>query len=286
MKACGLSLWQIISPVVMLSIALSFVAMFFSNTVSPRSRLAQRHALVRFGDEDPLALLEEGRFVRDFPGLMIYVGRRNGSQLEDIIIYEMGPRGLKSNIRARSGTVHRDREAGAAVIDLVDVRIEQHDESDPMNLSKVRSMTAARYPRRIDIAAVMKKGTVRKKTSDFTFPELTEAIRNVRRHYPLLSDADLQKQKMAMLVEASNRMALSTSCFAFTLLGIPLGIRSRRRESSVGVAISLGIVFVFYFFMIMAKSLSSRPALHPDLIVWVPVIAAEALGFVLIRRAN
>ena len=95
---------------------------------------------------------------------------------------------------------------------------------------------------------------------------------------------DVRRQKTAMLVEANNRMALSLSCFAFVLLGIPLGLRSRRRESSVGVGICLIAMFVFYFFMMIARSTTDKPELHPDLIVWIPVIAAEIAGLLLIRR--
>jgi lipopolysaccharide export system permease protein len=88
------------------------------------------------------------------------------------------------------------------------------------------------------------------------------------------------------VVEANKRLALALSCFAFTLLGIPLGMRSKRKESSVGVAISLLLVFLFYLFIIVANSLVGRPELRPDMIVWIPVILAEIIGFGLVRRLN
>ena len=70
------------------------------------------------------------------------------------------------------------------------------------------------------------------------------------------------------------------------VIGIPLGLRSRRRESTVGVAISLGLVFVFYLFIVLADALVNRPALRPDLIIWIPVLVGEAAGFYLLWRNN
>ena len=88
------------------------------------------------------------------------------------------------------------------------------------------------------------------------------------------------------MVEASTRLGLSFSCFAFVLLGAALGIRIHRRESSIGMAVSLILVFIFYFFIILADSLVTHPHLHPHLIVWIPFVLAEIIGFTLLRRAG
>ncbi len=69
------------------------------------------------------------------------------------------------------------------------------------------------------------------------------------RHYlSNLVDDDFQTYRTSLMVEASTRLALSFSCFAFVLLGAALGIRIHRRESSIGMALSLVLVFIFYFF--------------------------------------
>jgi len=91
---------------------------------------------------------------------------------------------------------------------------------------------------------------------------------------------------MNLVVEANKRLGLSVSCFAFTLLGIPLAMKSRRRESSVGIGVSLLLVFCFYFFIILAESLVGSPRWRPDLIIWFPIVFAECLGFFLIQRTN
>lgn len=85
-------------------------------------------------------------------------------------------------------------------------------------------------------------------------------------------------------MEANKRLAVSISCFAFTLLAIPLGMHSRRQESSVGIALSLLFVFVFYLFIVVANSLIKYPQYRPDWIAWIPVFGAQIGGYLLMRR--
>ncbi|MBN1268824.1 MAG: LptF/LptG family permease [Kiritimatiellae bacterium] len=286
MKACGLSMWQIIAPPVMLSILLSGVCVYLNSWAAPNSHFARRQLLTEIGAEEPVNLLEEGRFVKDFPGIMIYVGKKDRTRVKDVVVYELGGAGVVRNVRAKTGTVTSDQERRMVVIDLYDVRIDQPDKHYPMDLSRSRHISAQHYPVRVSFDELWGKEGIRKKMSDMTMGELTHAIRHVNEAFPDLKYEELLKQRMSMVVEANERLALSLSCFAFTLLGIPLGMKSRRRESSVGVGISLLVVFFFYFFIILADALVGHPEWHPDLIVWIPVVLSELAGFAMIRRAN
>ena len=44
--------------------------------------MRDRSLLKNMGVEDPVELLDEGRFIRDFPGYMIYVGKRRDRRLK------------------------------------------------------------------------------------------------------------------------------------------------------------------------------------------------------------
>ncbi len=286
MKASGLTMWQIVSGPVMVSILLSLFCVYLNSYAAPNSHFENRRILRTVGVEEPVNLLEEGRFVKDFPGLMIYVGKKDGNTVEDIVVYETGDEGAVRSVRAKSGTITSDVTNRALLVELFDVRIDQPSKEDPMDLSKSRQVIAKRYPVRLDFSEIWDDANIQKKVPDMTMTELVSSIRNVRQAYPDLSEEELLHQKMKMVVSANERLALSLSCFAFTILGVPLGMKSRRKESSVGVLVSLGVVFLFYLFIIIADSLINKPQVHPDLIIWCPVVIAEAIGFFLIKKMN
>jgi lipopolysaccharide export system permease protein len=198
----------------------------------------------------------------------------------------MGDAGVARSVRAKSGVLRTDKEKNLLLIDLYEVSIDQPDKEHPLDPTRSRYINAQHYPVKLDFSEMVGRGTVNKSRADLSYGELISAIRDIRSAYPDLTYVELLRERMVMLVEANKRFALALSCFAFTLLGIPLGLKSHRKESSIGIGISLLVVFFFYFFLILADSLVGHPQYRSDLIIWIPILLAEAAGFILLSRTD
>ena len=284
MKSCGVSLWQVAAPIVFCSVLLSAVCLLINAEVAPRSHFLRYQMLRDLGEEDPMALLEEGQFVRDFPGVQIYVGKKSDTKIEDITLIQFDDKGARAQVLADSGEVSFDRETRIMEILLHNVRLTEYDKNDPSDIAKARELSAESYPVTLDLRQMLKKGKIKKKPASMTFAELVHAVRNVRQVFPDVQEKGVLRMRTKLAVDANKRLALALSCFSFTLLGIPLGIRSHRKESSIGIGIALVLLFLFYLFMIVADSLLDRPAWRPDLIPWIPVVGSEILGALLLYK--
>jgi len=285
MRACGLSMWQIISPLIIMSVLFTSLCIYINASIAPQCKAMSRQIVMELGIEEPINLLEAGRFIEDFPNLKIYVASRDGNVVKDVVVYESDGDGPVRNVRAQEGRIRVEKEERIMYIDLYNVRIDQRDKAAPKEAPKSHYINAQYYPVKMDFSSLSQK-VRRKKHTDMPHAELVENIRDVKKAFPDLEPRDLLRQKMFMIVEMNKRFALSMSCFAFTLIGIPLGMKSRRKESSVGVGIALGLVFGFYIFIIIANAMVTKPELRPDLVVWVPVILCELIGFYLIYRSK
>jgi len=288
MKSCGISLWRLTAPLILLSILFSAICVYINCEVSPSAKYASRELLRTAGVEEPINLLEEGRFIRDFPGLMIYVGRKNGSVVKDVVAYELDKTGgIKRSVRAKNGDIAADNTNRLLTVKLYDVRIEIPDAKDPHDVSKTTYVNAEYYPIKLDFKKALSKGkpTVMKR-GQMQMGQLVDRIRNIERDFPMISKADRLVERTRLVVEANQRVSIAIGCFSFMLIGIPLGVKSHRKETATGMILSLVIVFAYYLFTVIAKSLAEHPALHPNLILWIPLIVAQVLGLWLIRRSS
>ena len=139
--------------------------------------------------------------------------------------------------------------------------------------------------------------------SDMTFTQLWDELHDVEQRMNLpaslqgMSQAQLSEIKRNLAKQRSDlttpirvqihqQVAFSFACFGFTLLGIPLGVRVHRRETNIGIAIALALVFVYLSVMYLGKALNTHPEWAPHLIVWLPNFIFQAVGAVLLWRAN
>jgi lipopolysaccharide export system permease protein len=281
MKGSGIRMLQIIGQPLIYAAFFSTLCFYLNAELIPVSYAARREALRQLGIESPLQLIEEGRFIRDFPGLTFYFGSKNGNEIEDIIIYQYRTGATPRTIRARRGTVQPSESKTSLVIDLYDVRVDPFydDRPDPGH--------ADHFPFVIDFGKMGggEPGATKKK-SDMTLLELSGNLANLPAAYPELKPEDLARMDMTYRVELNKRLVLSLSCVVFVLLGAPLATKTHRQETTIGIGISLALVFIFYLFIIVAESLTKHPILQPHLLVWMPVALALGLGSFLIRRCD
>ena len=235
----------------------------------------------------------EDRFVDDIPGYIIYVRKKEGEDLHDIRLHRLennetvewisAPRGklvvdqadrkihlrlFEAVIGTRMASQHKPRETGPST--------PEPEQSEDGKVVWQLLYVGEYEPEPIDLKPALE--TERKpRISEMTFRQLQTEIRQRGEQGVDTTPAEVQLHR---------QFAFSFASLGFTLIGIPLGIRAHRRETMAGVAIALILVLIYYSFFILGQALETRPELAPHLILWLPNFIFQAVGAVLLWRAN
>jgi lipopolysaccharide export system permease protein len=296
-RAGGISLVSLITPILVLSLALCGLSALLNMHIGPRCRVAYTTMFFDLRASITSAQLPEGRFIRNFPGYIFYVGKNNRKgDLQDVIVLALkNETNIDWGVRAGRGRLDIDSLNRKLNLNLYEVKSLPLGDRDSLG-------SYEEVPLQFDLEPAQ-KAPQKPKVDDMTFTQLRQELHDLEHlsNVPIspknLTAAQLrsrtrewQQQRTDLitpvLFQMHRQVAFSFACFGFTLLGIPLGIRVHRRETNVGIAIALILVAVYYSFILVAQSLQSRPELAPYLIVWLPNFLFQAVGAVLLWRAN
>jgi lipopolysaccharide export system permease protein len=300
-RASGVSLVSLISPVLLLSVALSGVAAAINLQIAPQCRLAYKQLLFQVGLTKSGSLIPEKTYVKDFDtNCIVYVSKvRDNTNLEDVLIYKLREDKVESYSRADQGVIAFNASNRVFTVTLSNAVQVYFDEKQrlpqPFTSASVEFAFTNAAPRKV---------SRRTDLSDMTFLQLQDELRELEKRMEASGPVEkltgeelrekmkqLKSQKrldltLPVRVQIHRQVAFSFACIGFTLVGIPLGIRAHRRETTFGIAVALVLVVIYYGFLILGQSLETRPDLSPHLILWLPNFLFQAVGIVLLWRAN
>ncbi|MGZ8937847.1 MAG: LptF/LptG family permease [Limisphaerales bacterium] len=288
-RASGVSLISLVTPILLLSLGLCALCALFNLWIAPQCRSAYKDLIFEFGARTFTTLITEDRFIDEIPGMILYIRKKDGDNLEDIRIYNLKTNEISQRVSAGSGKILFDPEKQTIQFELSDVLLEHRYEADAQAEESFVGPPAPEKPPEwqllkmgaftygpVDLAPLF-HGERKPKLSEMTLPQLIRE-RDEREAQGI--------SNMPVRVQIHRQLAFSFACFAFTLVAIPLAIQAHRRETSIGIAIALGLVMVYYAFIIIGDALETKEHLQPHLILWFPNFLFQAIGASLLFRAN
>ena len=294
-RASGVSLVSLTTPILLLSLLLCGVSAVINMQIAPGCRVAynglrsdMRTALANFK-------LPEGQYV-DFPAptngapsYTIYTRKNDHQNLKEVMVSEVEDQTNSRIVLAPTGHFDVDTNTQQLILSLTNAT----SNILPGGLSFFGS--EAKFTVMLNGGG---KGNVG--ISDMTFTQLQDELRKRRISPPVplnkKADEEVHGKKRPsqawpdftepIRIQIHKQVAFSFACFGFTLIGIPLGIRVHRRETNVGIFIALMLVGIYYTMQVIGQSLASHAEYAPHLLMWVPNLVFQAVGAVLLWRAN
>lgn len=285
MRTAGIGLWRISVPALVLGLGGVALELAVNLRYMPWARVAYHVELNAAVRSDPLAALVPRTFIQDFPDITLYIDSREGDDIRGVWLWQRDKahRVLRM-IHANSGRVVLDEERRVLDIALSGVMVQGNNPEHPEDYSRMPYFaTGSELKETIPLTEVMGKQVLRIKPAWMTVPELKAEMRRVD-EAPDLTPALRARQRMRLQMVLQEKFSSAGSALAFTLLAVPLGIRTRRKETSANLGIALAVVLLYHSCFIALSWISDQPQLRPDLLQWIPNLALGGLGIWLYSR--
>lgn len=297
MRACGVNLLMTMRAPLLFALACTLLGLFVNNEIVPRGHEIRRNLARRLSVGAGLELLEPGRVIEDFPKVKIYFESKQGKWIHDLVVLDYSDPRVDRMITASKALV--EQQGRDIVLDLQGMTV------DPMDAEHPGMARATRFQYRVTDA--LKDGTYKRKEKDLRFNEMRALIAERVTAVKKLHKRDLQpeaegKDAKAFREEARKmlrnarrslsdvktefmkRWVFAFASVCFVLIGVPLGIRAQRRESTIGMAISLVTALCYYLVVILMTSMAKNYHVHPEILIWLPVVLCAALASYLIPK--
>jgi lipopolysaccharide export system permease protein len=255
LKASGISIYQILPPVIIVAALIALLTSYFSIKLIPLSEVSMKQLTYQLLKEKINEGIKEHVFTEALGEVVVYIDKIDKATGEWQNVWVSDTRGadnptitmastgsMTSNISnmmvsiaLRDGSLHRPGNENAQIVEF------------------------EKYQINIPLKPPTGKATTLKKTA-LSMKELYEEAQ--------LAKVDENRRKY--LIEAHKRLVLPVGCLIISLIGLPLGLQARPGKRAVGIQAGLAIFVLYYIFFTFGKTLAEEGVVPVPLAMWAP----------------
>ena len=269
LRVCGMSLYRIAAPVILLGVVAAVGIIVFAEGVVSVANDQYRTVFNDFMTKAPELQPVENVFFQgpSEEGNALYYARRYNPRTQTLegvtVIYLRGGQALRI-IQAREA---RFRQGAAWEFHDGDVYVVEEGRVVTTQFAEM-ALTLPRSPQELTLPP--------KAVADMSLRELSAEASAARRR-----GADPRP----FVMEWHNHVAAAASSAVFALIGVPLSLRPHRSGPSIGMGLSILVLFAYYAILIPSQLASEGHVLAPAVAAWLPNGIVGGLGGALLVRA-
>lgn len=275
LKSSGVSLRQMLPPVVLLALAISALTGFFSVHLIPAGDIAMKQLMFQLAKEKIDKGLQARTFSEALGDLVVYVDDIDQqNRWHGVYVSDKRSREQPIIIMAEGG--HLDAEIERMLVTVVlengTLHNTEGDQNQVVRFQRYQMQIPLKPPTRIGGEDVTLLGR-----GSMTQQQLLQATDKY--------GADT-RNGVVFLTEFHDRLVLPVGCFILSLLGFPLGMQTGPGRRSTGIPLGL-FLFILYYVLYTFGRLLSENLLVPTLLgMWLPTALFAGLALYVFRRAE
>jgi lipopolysaccharide export system permease protein len=268
LKSCGLSVYGLLPPVLIFSIAGFLLTLFMTLYGVPKSKTTLENLVLEMAASNVDIGLKERTFNDAFKNVMLYVNKidLNQKKLIDIFIEDKRQRNIVSTVVAPEGRLFS--EPGKFIFHLVlsNGTIHQTNLKD----HSANSIRFDSYKLSLDLKKELEKAEEREKgREEMSIAELQQVVNESTK-----KDKNYYKSQIVI----HRRFSIPVACLALGLLAFPLGIQSKSGKRSSGLILCLFFFLLYYILLTAGYTLGKKGIYPPAIGMWLPNLTMASIG--------
>lgn len=272
-KACGISIYNIVPPVVLVSLVISAITAYFSIALLPAGEVAMKQLMYQLIKEKIDRGIKQKQFTAALGDLVVYVEKidRNTNEWEDVWVSDM--RGQKTPTITMAQTGKMDTDINTMVVTITLNNGSLHRSSGIQSQIVTFENYIINIPLTLPATSQTVVGiggmTMHQLQEEATFHGKTS---NMGRRY---------------LVHYHKRLTLPVGCLIMSLMALPLGLQSGPGRRAAGIPLGLGFFIIYYVVHTLGKTLAEDSTIPVAIAMWTPnLIFAVLTAGAIIRVTN
>ena len=271
-RACGVSLYRIAIPVMMVAFVVYILSSWFAFSIRPWANTSLEARLFYLTRTRVAAVIKDHVFNNGFHGLVVYVDKVSpgGNTLQGVMISDARSPEQQNTIIARHGIIIPDEHSASLTLRLFDGSIFGVDpKSDASHVTSFKTYD-------LNIKPDESLGSSWLAPDEMSYPTLLAAIQKGR---------ESGKRNFEAETELARKYMVPVATLLFATLGISLGLKPARGGQSERFGVSIALFFAYYSLMRVGQTLAERGVLNPFIAMAIPDLVFLALAIWLFVRA-
>jgi LPS export ABC transporter permease LptF/LPS export ABC transporter permease LptG len=268
LTALGIGRRRILLPVGVLAVAGAGITLAMTVWLGPLALRSLRSLETGLAASQLNFAVQPRVFDERFPRMVLYVNdiSPSGTQWRGVFLAEAGGENGSRLTLAENAIVIAAPKQGKLELHLQGGTTHDFDRNDPDHYS-VTAFGRSDLP--IEVTSLVPVQARQVKNDERSLHELAAE-----------SGANWREAR----VELHRRLAFPAACFAFALIGVPIGAQPRRGGRAAGSLIAVLLIAGYYLLLIMGSGLAREGNLPPALGLWMANILLAAAGLALLPR--
>jgi len=283
-KTLGISYKRLLRPILLFSFCGWLLTSFFTLYLAPQANYKWVLMLSRSVLTSIQLNIRPREFNESLSDTVIFIQDiSQDKSWENVFVYLTSQPDAPKAIYAKRGGLNFYSEEKRVVLELFEGALHSYSLSNP---EKYSVTSFERLEEEINVENILSSVSEEKRVREKDINELFKDIKVIKEELGQFSESERessayqqsQRRYISHRIEVHKKFAIPFACFAFALLGLPLGASTRKGGRTSGFTVSIALILFYYILITAGEQMAMDSKISPLFGMWGPNILFVLIG--------